>query len=119
MGVGVSRDCLGMMSFGDKSSRQWVLEEDEAEPIVRAAADGGVIFFDTANVYANGASEVVTGRLLGKLFARDDMVVATKGFMPMSDGDNDHGLSRKHIMSSIDASLRRLGTDDEDPDQLP
>jgi 1-deoxyxylulose-5-phosphate synthase len=110
-GLRVSRICLGMMSFGDKSSRQWVLEEDEAEPIVRAAADGGVIFFDTANVYANGASEVVTGRLLGKLFARDDVVVATKVFMPMSDGENDRGLSRKHIMSSIDASLRRLGMD--------
>jgi aryl-alcohol dehydrogenase-like predicted oxidoreductase len=110
-GLRVSRICLGMMSFGDKSSRQWVLEEDEAEPIVRAAADGGVIFFDTANVYAKGASEVVTGRLLGKLFARDDVVVATKVFMPMSDGENDRGLSRKHIMSSIDASLRRLGMD--------
>ena len=61
-GLRVSRICLGMMSFGDKSSRQWVLEEDEAEPIVRAAADGGVIFFDTANVYAKGASEVVTGQ---------------------------------------------------------
>src|SRR5262250_741057 len=110
-GLRVSRICLGMMSFGDKSNRQWVLEEDEAEPIVRAAADGGVIFFDTANAYAKGASEVVTGRLLGKLFARDDMVVATKVFMPMSDGENDRGLSRKHIMSSIDASLRRLGMD--------
>ena len=110
-GLRVSRICLGMMSFGDKSSRQWVLEEDEAEPIVRAAADGGVIFFDTANAYAKGASEVVTGRLLGKLFTRDDMVVATKVFMPMSDAENDRGLSRKHIMSSIDASLRRLGMD--------
>src|SRR5262252_9470055 len=110
-GLRVSRICLGMMSFGDKSNRQWVLEEDEAEPIVRAAADGGVIFFDTANAYAKGASEMVTGRLLGKLFARDDMVVATKVFMPMSDGENDRGLSRKHIMSSIDASLRRLGMD--------
>src|SRR5215472_12140568 len=110
-GLRVSRICLGMMSFGDKSNRQWVLEEDEAEPIVRAAADGGVIFFDTANAYAKGASEVVIGRLLGKLFARDDMVVATKVFMPMSDGENDRGLSRKHIMSSIDASLRRLGMD--------
>src|SRR5262252_4055895 len=110
-GLRVSRICLGMMSFGDKSNRQWVLEEDEAEPIVRAAADGGVIFFDTANAYAKGASEMVTGRLLGKLFARDDVVVATKVFMPMSDGENDRGLSREHIMSSIDASLRRLGMD--------
>jgi len=110
-GLRVSRICLGMMSYGDKSSREWVLEEAEAEPLVRAAADGGVIFFDTANVYAKGASEVVTGRLLGKLFSRDDVVVATKVFMPMSDGENDRGLSRKHIMSSIDASLRRLGMD--------
>jgi aryl-alcohol dehydrogenase-like predicted oxidoreductase len=110
-GLRVSRICLGMMSFGDKSSRQWVLDEDEAEPIVRAAADGGVIFFDTADAYARGASEVVTGRLLGRLFDRDDVVVATKVFMPMSDGENAGGLSRKHIMSSIDASLRRLGMD--------
>ena len=110
-GLRVSRICLGMMSFGDKSSRQWVLEEDEAEPLVRAAADGGVIFFDTANIYAKGASEVVTGRLLGKLFNRDDVVVATKVFMPMSDHENDGGLSRKHILSSIDASLRRLNMD--------
>jgi 1-deoxyxylulose-5-phosphate synthase len=110
-GLRVSRICLGMMSFGDKSSREWVLEESEAEPIVRAAAEGGVIFFDTANAYAKGASEVVTGRLLGKLFKRDDVVVASKVFMPMSDGENDRGLSRKHILSSIDASLRRLGMD--------
>ena len=81
------------------------------EPIVRAAADGGVIFFDTADIYADGASEVATGRLLGKLFRRDDVVVATKVFMPMSDGENDGGLSRKHILSGIDASLRRLGMD--------
>src|SRR5262249_29462613 len=83
-GLRVSRICLGMMSFGDKSSRQWVLEEDEAEPLVRAAAEGGVIFFDTADAYAKGASEVVTGRLLGKLFRRDDVVVATKVLIPMS-----------------------------------
>src|SRR6266705_4602003 len=110
-GLRVSRICLGMMSFGDKSTRQWVLEEDAAEPLVRAAADGGVIFFDTADTYANGASEVVTGRLLGKLFRRDDVVVATKVYMPMSDAENDRGLSRKHILASIDNSLRRLGMD--------
>ncbi|MBO0816341.1 MAG: aldo/keto reductase [Actinobacteria bacterium] len=110
-GLRVSRICLGMMSFGDKSSRQWVLEEDAAEPLVRAAADGGVIFFDTADIYANGASEVVTGRLLGKLFRRDDVVVATKVYMAMSDGENDRGLSRKHILASIDNSLRRLDMD--------
>src|SRR5262249_60777474 len=83
-GLRVSRICLGMMSFGDKSSRQWVLEEDEAEPLVRAAAEGGVIFFDTADAYAKGASEVVTAPLLGKLFRRDDVVVATKAYMQMS-----------------------------------
>src|SRR5690349_16256905 len=110
-GLRVSRICLGMMSFGDKSSRQWVLAEDEAEPIVRAAVDAGVIFFDTADVYANGASEVVTGRLLGRLFNRDDVVVATKVFMPVGDGENDRGLSRKHVLAAIDASLRRLGMD--------
>jgi aryl-alcohol dehydrogenase-like predicted oxidoreductase len=79
--------------------------------LVRAAADGGVIFFDTADIYASGASEVVTGRLLGKLFRRDDVVVATKVYMAMSDGENDRGLSRKHILASIDNSLRRLGMD--------
>ena len=110
-GLRVSRICLGMMSFGDKSSRQWVLEEDAAEPLVRAAADGGVIFYDTADTYANGASEVITGRLLGKLFRREDVVVATKVFSPMSDAENDRGLSRKHILAGIDNSLRRLGMD--------
>jgi len=110
-GLRVSRICLGMMSFGDKGSRQWVLEEDAAEPLVRAAADGGVIFYDTADIYANGASEVVTGRLLGKLFRREDVVVATKVFSPMSDAENDRGLSRKHILAGIDSSLRRLGMD--------
>jgi aryl-alcohol dehydrogenase-like predicted oxidoreductase len=110
-GLRVSRICLGMMSFGDKSSRQWVLEEDAAEPLVRAAADGGVIFFDTADIYANGASEVVTGRLLGKLFRREDVVVATKVFSAMSGAENDRGLSRKHILAGIDRSLRRLDMD--------
>src|SRR5215471_18270405 len=110
-GLRVSRICLGMMSFGDKSSRQWVLDENDAELFVRAAADGGVIFFDTADIYANGASEMVIGRLLGKLFNRDDIVVATKVFMPMSDAENDRGLSRKHILAGIDNSLRRLGMD--------
>lgn len=110
-GLRVSRICLGMMSFGNNSERPWVLDEDAAEPIVRAAVDGGVIFFDTADVYSSGASEVATGRLLGKLFQRDDVVVATKVYMPMGDGENAGGLSRKHIMSAIDASLRRLNMD--------
>jgi 1-deoxyxylulose-5-phosphate synthase len=110
-GLRVSRVCLGMMSFGNDSQRPWVLDEDAAEPIVREAAEGGVIFFDTADVYSGGASEVATGRLLGKFFQRDDLVVATKVYMPMGEGQNAGGLSRKHILSAIDASLGRLGLD--------
>ena len=110
-GLRVSRVCLGMMSFGNNSERPWVLAEDQAEPIVRAAADGGVIFFDTADVYSAGASEVATGRLLAKMFRRDEVVVATKVFMKFEPGENSGGLSRKHIMSAIDASLARLGMD--------
>jgi 1-deoxyxylulose-5-phosphate synthase len=110
-GLRVSRVCLGMMSYGNGSDRPWVLDEDGAEPIVKAAADGGVTFFDTADVYSGGASEVATGRLLPKMFARDDVVVATKIFMPMGPGENTGGLSRKHIMAGIDASLTRLDMD--------
>ena len=110
-GMRVSRVCLGMMSFGNNSERPWVLDEDAAEPIVRQAVEGGVIFFDTADVYSGGASEVATGQLLGKFFQRDDVVVATKVFMPVGEGENAGGLSRKHILSAIDASLRRLGMD--------
>jgi aryl-alcohol dehydrogenase-like predicted oxidoreductase len=107
-GLRVSRVCLGMMSYGNGSERPWVLDENAAEPIVKAAADGGVTFFDTADAYSGGASEVATGRLLAKMFSRDDVVVATKVFMPMGPGENTGGLSRKHIMSGIDASLERL-----------
>jgi aryl-alcohol dehydrogenase-like predicted oxidoreductase len=110
-GLRVSRVCLGMMSFGNNSDRPWVLGDDAAEPIVRAAADGGITFFDTADVYSAGASEVTTGRLLGKMFRRDDVVVATKVFSPMGPGENSRGLSRKHILSGIDASLDRLDMD--------
>ena len=110
-GLRVSRVCLGMMSFGKHPDRAWALDEDEAEPIVRAAVDGGVTFFDTADTYSHGASEEVTGRLLGKLLTRDEVVVATKVFMPMTPGENGGGLSRKHILSAIDASLSRLGMD--------
>ncbi|MGP4024660.1 aldo/keto reductase [Actinomadura sp. 3N407] len=111
-GMKVSRICLGMMSYGDPAVRAWALEEDAAEPIVRRAVESGVTFFDTANGYSNGVSEEITGRLLPKLFAeRDDYVLATKVWMPMGPGPNDRGLSRKHVMASIDASLRRLGTD--------
>lgn len=111
-GLSVSRICLGMMSYGDKSSREWHLDEAAAAPIVREAVDAGITFFDTADVYDDGVSEVVTGHLLAKLFPRrDDYVLATKVYFPMGPGENDRGLSRKHILSAIDASLRRLGTD--------
>ncbi|MEU8384718.1 aldo/keto reductase [Streptosporangium sp. NPDC048865] len=112
-GMKVSRVCLGMMSYGDPAKwGEWVLDEAASEPIVRRAADAGVTFFDTADVYSFGASEEVTGRLLAKIFpGREDYVLATKVFMPMGKGVNSGGLSRKHIHSAIDASLRRLGTD--------
>jgi aryl-alcohol dehydrogenase-like predicted oxidoreductase len=111
-GLTVSRICLGMMSYGTTASREWHLAEDEAEPIVRKAIEAGVTFFDTADVYSDGAGEEITGRLLGKLFPRrEDYVLATKVYFPMGAGPNDKGLSRKHIMAGIDDSLTRLGTD--------
>jgi aryl-alcohol dehydrogenase-like predicted oxidoreductase len=110
-GLRVSRVCLGMMSFGNDSDRPWVIDEDAAEPIVRAAVEGGITFFDTADTYSGGASEIATGRLLGKLLTREEVVVATKVFMPMTPGENGGGLSRKHVLSAIDASLKRLGMD--------
>jgi len=111
-GLRVSRICLGMMSYGDNTDRAWAQGEDVAGPIVRAAVDAGVTFFDTADAYNGGTSEVITGRLLAKMFAsRDDYVLATKVYFPTGAGENDRGLSRKHILSAIDASLRRLGTD--------
>ncbi|MET8052423.1 aldo/keto reductase [Streptosporangium sp. NPDC005286] len=112
-GMKVSRVCLGMMSYGDPAKwGEWVLDEAAAEPIVRRAVEAGITFFDTADVYSLGSSEEVTGRLLSRLFTdRDDYVLATKVCMPMGKGVNDRGLSRKHILSSIDTSLRRLGTD--------
>ncbi len=110
-GVKVSRICLGMMGFGNDSDRPWVIDEEAADPIVRAAVEGGVNFFDTANSYSAGASEVATGRLVSRYLSRDEAVVATKVFSPVGPGPNGRGLSRKHILSSIDASLRRLGMD--------
>ncbi len=107
-GLRVSRICLGMMSFGNDSDRPWVLDENGADPIVRAAVEGGITFFDTADTYSRGASEVATGRLLPKYLSRDEVVVATKVYMPMTPGENGGGLSRKHILSAIDASLQRL-----------
>ncbi len=111
-GLKVSPICLGMMSYGDKARRAWFLSEEEAEPIVRRAVELGVNFFDTADMYSNGLTEEITGRLLRKLFAtRDDYVLATKVFYPTGPGPNDRGLSRKHVLSAVEASLRRLGTD--------
>ena len=111
-GLRVSRVCLGMMSFGEHESRAWALDESQAEPIVKRAVEGGVIFFDTADVYNGGESEVVTGRLLRKIFGmREEYVVATKVHGRTMPGENGFGLSRKHVMASIDASLERLQLD--------
>ena len=108
-GVKVSAICLGMMTYGSKKWRDWVLEEDEARPLVKLATESGINFFDTADMYSVGESEVVTGTLLREFFPRrDEVVVATKVFNPMSEAPNDRGLSRKHTMASIDASLKRL-----------
>jgi 1-deoxyxylulose-5-phosphate synthase len=108
-----------MMSYGSSSWREWVLDLDASRPLVRSAVEAGITFFDTADVYSLGVSEEVTGTLLRELFTRrDDYVLATKVYSPMSDRPNDAGLSRKHIMSSIDASLRRLGTDHVDLYQI-
>jgi aryl-alcohol dehydrogenase-like predicted oxidoreductase len=111
-GLRVSRLCLGMMSFGPHETRPWALPESDAEPIVRTAIEGGINFFDTADTYNGGQSEVITGNVLRSLFAmREEYVLATKVFMPTMPGENGRGLSRKHIMASIDASLERLGHD--------
>ena len=111
-GLNVSRICLGMMSYGNPASRAWLLGEREAEPIVRRAVEAGVTFFDTADMYSEGMSEEITGRLLSRLFEnREDYVLATKVYFRMGPGLNDRGLSRKHVLAAIDASLARLGTD--------
>jgi aryl-alcohol dehydrogenase-like predicted oxidoreductase len=111
-GLRVSRICLGMMSYGKHASRPWTLDEAEAEPILRAAVEGGINFYDTADVYNGGESEVLTGRLLRKLFGmREEYVVATKVNGRTMPGENGQGLSRKHVMASIDASLKRLDLD--------
>jgi aryl-alcohol dehydrogenase-like predicted oxidoreductase len=101
-----------MMSYGSQAERAWHLDEAAAEPIVKAAIDGGVTFFDTADTYSDGVTEEITGHLLARLFdRREDYVLATKVYFPMGTGPNDRGLSRKHVLAGIDASLRRLGTD--------
>ena len=111
-GLRVSRICLGMMSYGRHESRPWALDEQATEPFVRAAVEAGITFYDTADVYNGGLSEQYTGRLLPKYFGtREEYVLATKVCMPTMPGENGRGLSRKHIMASIDASLARLGHD--------
>ena len=111
-GVKVSRICLGAMSYGSKKWREWVLEEEESRPFLRRALELGINFFDTADMYSMGVSEEILGRAL-KDFGpeRERVVIATKVFQAMSEDPNQRGLSRKHIMHSIDNSLRRLGTE--------
>jgi 1-deoxyxylulose-5-phosphate synthase len=110
-GLRVSRVCLGMMSYGATEERRWALDEADAEPIVRLAVERGITFYDTADVYNGGQSEIVTGRLLAKLLTREEVVVATKVHGRTMPGENGEGLSRKHILASIDASLARLEFD--------
>jgi 1-deoxyxylulose-5-phosphate synthase len=110
-GLKVSRICLGCMSYGSSTWRPWVLDEADAKPFFARALEAGINFFDTADMYSLGASETATGRHLNDMARRDDVVIATKVGLPMSDDPNDRGLSRKHIAQSIDNSLRRLKTD--------
>jgi 1-deoxyxylulose-5-phosphate synthase len=112
-GLEVSRICLGMMSFGepDRGNHSWSLPEEESRRIIEKAISSGITFFDTANVYSAGSSEEITGRALRDFTDREDVVLATKVFMPMRPGANGGGLSRKAILRELEASLRRLGTD--------
>ena len=110
-GLKVSRICLGCMSYGLKEEREWGLDEEQSRPFVKRALELGINFFDTANMYGTGRSEEVLGRALRDFAKRDDVVVATKVYFPMRSDVNGRGLSRKAIMTEIDNSLRRLGTD--------
>ena len=110
-GMKVSRLCLGCMTYGSSKWRKWILDEKDSRPFFKQALEAGINFFDTADMYSLGASEQVTGKALKDFAKRDEIVLATKVYQAMSDKPNDRGLSRKHIMSSIDASLKRLGTD--------
>jgi aryl-alcohol dehydrogenase-like predicted oxidoreductase len=111
-GTKVSRLCLGMMTYGSNKWREWVLDEEASKPLIRRAVEAGINFFDTADMYSLGVSEEITGRALKEYAgARENVVIATKVFNPMSNEPNDRGLSRKHIMASIDKSLKRLGVD--------
>jgi 1-deoxyxylulose-5-phosphate synthase len=110
-GLNVSRICLGAMTYGDTNWRAWVLNDEQSRPFIKRALELGINFFDTADMYSLGKSEEVLGKALNDFTSRDKVVIATKVFNPMSDDVNDRGLSRKHIMSAIDNSLKRLGTD--------
>jgi aryl-alcohol dehydrogenase-like predicted oxidoreductase len=112
-GLDVSRICLGCMSFGlpDRGVHEWTLDEAASRPLIRQALEAGINFFDTANVYSDGTSEEIVGRVLTDLARRDEVVIASKVHGGMHDGPNARGLSRKAIMTEIDNSLRRLGTD--------
>jgi 1-deoxyxylulose-5-phosphate synthase len=108
----VSRLCLGVMTYGDPAWRSWVLPEDASRPFIKRAVEAGINFFDTADMYSRGVSEEILGRAIRDFVPRrDDAVIATKVNFPMSDAPNDRGLSRKHILASIDGSLKRLGMD--------
>ena len=110
-GLKVSRICLGAMTYGTPTWRPWVLDEAASRPFFRRAIEHGINFFDTADMYSLGVSEEVVGRALKELVPRDQVVVATKAFYPVTDGQNSGGLSRKHLLHAIDDSLRRLGMD--------
>ena len=110
-GTRVSRICLGTMTYGTPKWRPWVLDEEASRPFLRRAIEAGINFFDTADMYSNGVSEEVVGRAIRDYGKRDEIVLATKVFYPMGSGPNRGGLSRKHILEAIDASLRRLGVD--------
>ncbi len=110
-GLIVSRLCLGMMTYGTPEWRPWVLDEETSRPFIRRALELGINFFDTADMYSRGRSEEVLGRSIRDFTRREDVIIATKVFFPMGPGPNDRGLSRAHILRSIDDSLQRLGTD--------
>ncbi len=112
-GLEVSKLCLGCMTYGvsDRGSHAWTLDEEHSRPLIKQAIELGINFFDTANVYSDGTSEEIVGRALKDFAKRDDVVIATKVFNRMRPGPNGAGLSRKAIMTEIDHSLRRLGTD--------
>jgi aryl-alcohol dehydrogenase-like predicted oxidoreductase len=110
-GLKVSRICLGAMTYGSSRWRDWVLDEAESRPFIQRALEGGINFFDTADMYSDGASEEVLGRALRDLASREDVVIATKVFYSSGTGANARGLSRKHILAAIDASLGRLGVE--------